>query len=127
MPSSVLLFVAQVLGYQLPGPLLQEVSVSLSQAACPRLSAILTTCGASYLWPALAGRRKCLALWILFAVQASFSKKDAELSSNIVQDACGKGFLNRGTASKLHLFKHQSLFKDSETSSSSLLTYGKPK
>lgn len=51
-----------------------------------------------------------------------FSKKDAELSSNIVHDACGKGFLNQGTASKLQLSKHPSLFKDSGTSSSSLWT-----
>lgn len=75
---------------------------------CPgcllRLPTILL-CGASNLWPALAGRSNYFAFCILFAVQASFSKKDAELSSNIVQDACGRRFLEKSNSFKASAFQ----------------------
>lgn len=74
------------------------------QAACSRLPAILL-CGASNLWPAPAGRSNYFAFCILFSVQASFSKKDAELSSNIVQDACGRRFLQKSDSFKASAFQ----------------------
>lgn len=94
---------------------------------CPRLPAP----GSQASWPCVEPAT-CGQLWqagesiwlfgscLLF--KHLFSKKDAELSSYIVQDACGTGFLNQDTAAKLHLSKRQSVSKDSETPSSSLLT-----